>query len=107
MGAPLDRSATWPYEDGEPGRFSYARADHPTGVACEEALGLWRGEALAGLPGEWAQRTRESLEQHRLATLADWALTAVARGRHAEECGDERDHTDRPSGWGEAGTFPA
>jgi cystathionine gamma-synthase len=45
--APLDRSATWPYEDGEPGRFSYARADHPTGVACEEALGaLDGGQAL-------------------------------------------------------------
>ena len=43
MGAPLDRSATWPYEDGEPGRFSYARADHPTGVACEEALGALDG----------------------------------------------------------------
>ena len=43
MGAPLDRSATWPYEAGEPGRFSYARADHPTGVACEEALGALDG----------------------------------------------------------------
>ena len=43
MGAPLDRSATWPYEEGEPGRFSYARADHPTGVACEEALGALDG----------------------------------------------------------------
>ena len=43
MGAPLDRSATWPYEDGEPGRFSYVRADHPTGVACEEALGALDG----------------------------------------------------------------
>jgi cystathionine gamma-synthase len=43
VGAPLDRSATWPYEDGEPGRFSYARADHPTGVACEEALGTLDG----------------------------------------------------------------
>ena len=47
MTAPLDRSATWPYEDGEPGRFSYARADHPTGVACEAALGeLDGGHAL-------------------------------------------------------------
>src|SRR6185503_7944979 len=47
MEAPLDRSATWPYEDGQPGRFSYARADHPTGVACEEALGeLDGGHAL-------------------------------------------------------------
>ena len=43
MEAPLDRSATWPYEEGEPGRFSYARADHPTGVACEEALGALDG----------------------------------------------------------------
>jgi len=41
--APLDRSASWPYEGGEPGRFSYARADHPTGVACEEALGALDG----------------------------------------------------------------
>jgi cystathionine gamma-synthase len=47
MGDPLDRSATWPYEGGEPGRFSYARADHPTGVACEDALGaLDGGQAL-------------------------------------------------------------
>jgi cystathionine gamma-synthase len=45
--APLDRSTTWPYEDGEPGRFSYARADHPTGVAAEQALGeLDGGRAL-------------------------------------------------------------
>jgi len=43
VSAPVDRSATWPYEDGEPGRFSYARADHPTGVACEEALGALDG----------------------------------------------------------------
>jgi len=47
MTAPLDRSATWPYEDGRPGRFSYARADHPSGVACEEELGrLDGGHAL-------------------------------------------------------------
>jgi cystathionine gamma-synthase len=41
--ARLDRSTTWPYEDGEPGRFSYARDDHPTGVACEEAIGALEG----------------------------------------------------------------
>ncbi len=47
MDAPLDRSATWPYEEGQPARFSYARADHPTGVACEDALGaLDGGQAL-------------------------------------------------------------
>ena len=43
MGAWLDRSTSWPYEDGQPGRFSYARDNHPTGVACEEALGALDG----------------------------------------------------------------
>src|SRR5207248_3320455 len=33
---PLDRSTTWPYEDGEPGAFYYQRYAHPTGVAAEE-----------------------------------------------------------------------
>jgi cystathionine gamma-synthase len=41
--ASLDRAATWPYEEGVPGRFSYARDDHPTGVACEEAIGRLEG----------------------------------------------------------------
>jgi cystathionine gamma-synthase len=44
---PLDRSTTWPYEDGEPGTFHYARNAHPTGVEAERALGeLEGGEAL-------------------------------------------------------------
>lgn len=43
----IDRSTVWPYRGGEPGRFSYARADHPTGVAVEEELGrLDGGRAL-------------------------------------------------------------
>jgi cystathionine gamma-synthase len=43
----IDRSTTWPYEEGEPQRVSYARADHPTGVAGEQQLGaLDRGHAL-------------------------------------------------------------
>jgi cystathionine gamma-synthase len=41
--ASLDRAATWPYEEGVPGRYSYARDDHPTGVACEEAIGRLEG----------------------------------------------------------------
>jgi len=41
--AKLDRSTSWPYRDGEPGPFSYARDSHPTGVACEEAIGELEG----------------------------------------------------------------
>lgn len=44
---PLDRSAIWPYEGGEPGRFYYQRYGHPAGAAAEEALGdLDGGRAL-------------------------------------------------------------
>jgi cystathionine gamma-synthase len=41
--SPVDRSTIWPYEDGEPGRFYYARYDHPTGVEAEQALGKLEG----------------------------------------------------------------
>jgi cystathionine gamma-synthase len=44
---PVDRSTIWPYQGGEPGRFSYARAGHPTGEAVEAELGeLDGGSAL-------------------------------------------------------------
>ncbi len=44
---PLDRSTTWPYVDGEPGPFYYARNAHPVGVEAERALGgLEGGQAL-------------------------------------------------------------
>jgi cystathionine gamma-synthase len=45
---PLDRSATWPYDaSGEPGTYSYARAEHPNAVSVERTLGeLEGGRAL-------------------------------------------------------------
>ena len=47
MTTPLDRSTTWPYEDGEPGEFSYARFSSPTVAEAERRLGeLDGGEAL-------------------------------------------------------------
>ena len=47
MSTPLDRSTIWPYEDGEPGEFHYARYGNPTQSAAEQALGeLEGGEAL-------------------------------------------------------------
>jgi cystathionine gamma-synthase len=45
--SPIDRSTAWPYEQGSPGEFSYARFSGPTVAAAEEALGeLDGGEAL-------------------------------------------------------------
>ena len=47
MEPPVDRSTTWPYVDGEPGPFHYARNAHPVGVEAERQLGeLDGGEAL-------------------------------------------------------------
>jgi cystathionine gamma-synthase len=44
---PLDRSTLWPYEQGEPGEFSYQRYGNPTVAAAEAALGeLDGGTAL-------------------------------------------------------------
>jgi cystathionine gamma-synthase len=47
MEPPLDRSTAWPYVEGEPGPFHYARNAHPVGAEVEQALGkLDGGEAL-------------------------------------------------------------
>jgi DNA-binding SARP family transcriptional activator/tetratricopeptide (TPR) repeat protein len=38
-----------------------------------DALGLWRGPALCGLPGDWAGRTRDQLEQQHVDLVVQWA----------------------------------
>lgn len=57
MTAPLDRSTSWPYENGEPGAFSYARSDHPTGVEVEHTLGALDGGRALLLPSGMAAVT--------------------------------------------------
>ncbi|WP_406278368.1 tetratricopeptide repeat protein [Streptomyces sp. NBC_00191] len=49
-----------------------------------EALGLWRGEPLAGLSGDWAARTREGLRQQRIDAVMAWADAELRVGGHAE-----------------------
>ena len=48
MTAPLDRSASWPYDaSGEPGPYSYARDEQPNAVSAESKVGeLEGGRAL-------------------------------------------------------------
>lgn len=47
MSTPIDRSTTWPYENGEPGAYSYSRYSSPTLVEAERRLGeLDGGQAL-------------------------------------------------------------
>jgi cystathionine gamma-synthase len=74
MSAPLDRSTVWPYRDGEPGPFHYARNAHPTGLAAEHALAeLEGGEALLFPSGMGAATTLV------LAVLAPGDTVALAQ----------------------------
>ncbi len=75
--APIDRSTTWPYEDGEPGEFSYARFSNPTVVEAERALGeLDGGEALLFASGTAASAAVI------LALLSPGQTVALAEGAY-------------------------
>jgi cystathionine gamma-synthase len=74
---PIDRSTTWPYVDGEPGEFTYARFSSPTVAAAERALGeLDGGEALLFASGAAAATATI------LAFLAPGQTVALAEGAY-------------------------
>ncbi|WP_222441170.1 BTAD domain-containing putative transcriptional regulator [Streptomyces qinzhouensis] len=52
-------------------------------AALAEALGLWRGEPLAGLSGAWAAQIRASCHRRRLEAVVRWAQTEFRLGRPA------------------------
>ncbi|MEW2118666.1 BTAD domain-containing putative transcriptional regulator [Streptomyces sp. NPDC005474] len=49
------------------------RAEEERASLLREALGLWRGEPLAGLGGQWAGRVREAWRQQRVDAAVGWA----------------------------------
>jgi len=56
--------------------------DDGTGVALlEEALGLWRGAPLTGVPGDWAARIRHGIEQQYVGAVVGWAQAQLRLGR--------------------------
>ncbi|WP_328349723.1 tetratricopeptide repeat protein [Streptomyces sp. NBC_00445] len=48
-----------------------------------EALGLWRGEPLAGLAGVWVERTRHSWGQQRIEAVLAWSEAELRVGNSA------------------------
>jgi cystathionine gamma-synthase len=74
---PIDRSTTWPYEDGEPGAFTYSRFSSPTIAEAERRLGeLDGGEALLFASGTAACTSIV------LALLAPGQTVALAQGAY-------------------------
>jgi len=61
------------------------RAGHPDcpdeqrAALLGEALTLWRGQPLTGLPGAWAQRMRRTWGEEYLSATLDWADTQLRR----------------------------
>jgi cystathionine gamma-synthase len=77
MTTPIDRSTTWPYEDGEPGPFTYSRYSSPTLREAERRLGeLDGGEALLFASGSAASTAVF------LALLAPGQRVAIAEGAY-------------------------
>jgi DNA-binding SARP family transcriptional activator len=51
-------------------------------------LGLWRGSALSGLSGPWAQAQRRRLAEAHLAAVEERIEVQLARGYHAEQAAE-------------------
>src|SRR5262249_1998683 len=56
--------------------------------ALREADGLWRGQALAGIRGDWIARMRDSLEGGRRAATVERVECELTLGRHADLVGE-------------------
>lgn len=77
MTTPIDRSTTWPYEDGERGPFAYSRDSHPTLVEAERRIGaLDGGHALLFASGMAAATALV------LAYLSPGKRVAIAAGSY-------------------------
>lgn len=64
------------------------RTDAQRAAVLREALGLWRGEPLAGLAGDWVRRTREGWRQQRIEAVLDWAEVELRVGNPAGVIGE-------------------
>jgi len=63
--------------------------DHAASLL-READGLWRGQALAGVRGDWMARMRDGLEEERRAAILERVECELELGRHADLVGELR-----------------
>ncbi|MEV0676111.1 BTAD domain-containing putative transcriptional regulator [Actinosynnema sp. NPDC050436] len=64
-------------------------------AALSEALGLWRGEPLEGLTGEWAESARAALERERRAVEHDLVDAVLRAGGGADLVADLAERSAR------------
>jgi DNA-binding SARP family transcriptional activator/tetratricopeptide (TPR) repeat protein len=64
-------------------------------VVWREAMGLWRGEPLAGLAGDWVERTRQAWSGEYRDAVLGWAYGEVQAGDPTVTVGSLTDLVDR------------
>ncbi|MGH3166277.1 MAG: tetratricopeptide repeat protein [Trebonia sp.] len=69
-------------------------AEHAVSLL-REAEGLWRGDALAGLPGRWIESYRQGLAEERMLATKKRVQLELGLGRHEELVGELRTLTHR------------
>src|SRR6201996_4933148 len=60
----------------------------PAAELLREADSLWRGQALAGIGGDWVARMRDALEEERRAAVLERIGCELELGQHAELVGE-------------------
>jgi DNA-binding SARP family transcriptional activator len=60
----------------------------PAAELLREADVLWRGQALAGISGDWAARMRDALEEERRAAVLERIGCELELGQHGELVGE-------------------
>ncbi|MER6347585.1 BTAD domain-containing putative transcriptional regulator [Streptomyces sp. NPDC001595] len=55
--------------------------DRQRSAVLQQALAMWRGDALGGMHSDWAGRVRQTLRQLRHEALSQWADTELRLGR--------------------------
>lgn len=68
--------------------------DEQAATLLRQAEALWRGQALAGLPGDWAARMRTSLGEERRAAIARRIELELRLGHHTGLAGELSRLTD-------------
>ncbi|MEU7181232.1 MULTISPECIES: AfsR/SARP family transcriptional regulator [Streptomyces] len=68
--------------------LSHDGDDEAAAALLHEAERLWHGEALAGLPGSWSERTRTSLAEKRLGVASSRIAMELRLRRFSDLVGD-------------------